>query len=83
MDSQGLAIPLLSFAGVLAWLAVLGRLRHSDADTRIGASILIVAILLFASSALYLGAPQAWSTATIVTARIVLLASACLILLRR
>jgi hypothetical protein len=76
------AIPLLRLTGVLAWLLVLGRMRNSHQDSRIGATVLLVAVLIFASSALYLGAPLEWSSAMLNLASIAILAMALWVLYR-
>ena len=76
------AIPLLRFVGVVAWLLVLARLRRSSQDSRIGGTVVLVAVMLFASSALYLGAPTAWSTFVLTIASVVILAAALWVLWR-
>ena len=75
-------VPLLRLVGVLAWLLVLARLRSSSQDGRIGGTLLLVAILLFASSAFYLGAPMAWSGGVLNVASVLILAGGLWVLWR-
>jgi hypothetical protein len=73
---------LLRLAGLVAWLLVLARLRASAQDSRIGGTVALVAALLLASSALYLGAPIEWSSAMLNVASVAILAMALWVLWR-
>jgi hypothetical protein len=77
-----ISIPLLGFAGVVAWLAVLGRLRLTTTDSRIVGAMLLVAIFLFAGSLFYIGLPFQYASGFNVLARVVVLGAALLLLLR-
>ena len=82
LDVPDIAIPLLSVAGIVAWLGVLAKLRYSEADTLTGAGMLVVATLLFGSATVYLGAPLATASFFSIVARIVILGIALVILWR-
>jgi hypothetical protein len=81
-DAYNAAIPVFRLLAVVAVLLVLARERHEQSDSMPWGVILFTAILLFASSALYVGAPLEWSASMINLTSTVILGAALVRLVR-
>jgi hypothetical protein len=82
LDVDGLAIPVFRLVAIVAVLLVLARNRYDSSDSLPWGLVLVVAILLFASSAYYVGAPVDWAVAMVNVASAVIMGAALLRLVR-